>query len=164
MWCLRKRLRKWGSERMLPQRLHTADARGREDGFGGRRTRISIRRLSSPSTLDTEPAPLTTKRRSLLPSTRGELGMGQALAQKRNLINKHTYANQGSCQNQTHICMHIHPSYHSIHKVVDCAKKKRERKRMGNLTLGLGEPQQDTSSSYHSTFSCAPPLLFLRQE
>ena len=46
-WCLRKRLRNSGSERMPSQRWQTREARGSEDGSRGRRRRISGRRFSS---------------------------------------------------------------------------------------------------------------------
>jgi hypothetical protein len=44
---MRKRRWKAGLERRRRQRLHTREARGREDGSGGRRRRISERRTSS---------------------------------------------------------------------------------------------------------------------
>lgn len=47
--CLRKHVRKPGSERMMRQRLQTREARGSEDGCGGRRRRISWRSFSSSS-------------------------------------------------------------------------------------------------------------------
>jgi hypothetical protein len=46
-WCARKRREKRGSEARLRQRLETAEARGREDGSGGRRRKISASKLSS---------------------------------------------------------------------------------------------------------------------
>jgi hypothetical protein len=48
-WCARKRREKRGSEARLRQRLEMAEARGREDGSGGRRRRISASRSSSSS-------------------------------------------------------------------------------------------------------------------
>ncbi|KAI4979355.1 hypothetical protein ZWY2020_016108 [Hordeum vulgare] len=46
---MRKRRRKAGWESRLRQRLQTREARGREDGCGGRRRRISESRSSSSS-------------------------------------------------------------------------------------------------------------------
>lgn len=46
-WCTQKRRRNPGSMRRSRQRLRTAEARGREDGWGGRQRRISPSMSSS---------------------------------------------------------------------------------------------------------------------
>jgi hypothetical protein len=46
-WYVRKRRRNAASATRLRQRLQTRETRGRVDGFGGRRSRISRRRSSS---------------------------------------------------------------------------------------------------------------------
>lgn len=89
-WCLRKRPRNWVSERMVRQRLQMREALGSEDGFGGRRRKISWRRFSSSSggtaagqelvlsssrTLGTRLAGIA-EHRNLLASTHVMLGMG----------------------------------------------------------------------------------------
>jgi hypothetical protein len=48
-WRARKRRRKAAEERRRRQRVQTREARGREDGCGGRRRRISERRSSLSS-------------------------------------------------------------------------------------------------------------------
>jgi hypothetical protein len=48
-WWMRKRREKLGSEATMRKLLQTAEARGRDDGCGGRRRRISWRRFSSSS-------------------------------------------------------------------------------------------------------------------
>jgi hypothetical protein len=49
-WWMRKRREKPGSEATLRKLLQTAEARGRDDGCGGRRRRISEARSPSSST------------------------------------------------------------------------------------------------------------------